>query len=115
MIDLVIHGPKRATAAALADFHIEQTPTPEPGHLSIATDGRGNARAVLRTTEVRVRPLSSVDGRDVRLGGGRRRSRRASWLAGHEAFFRSYLPTIGVEFDPEMPTVFERFEVIYTE
>ena len=61
LVDLVIHGPKRATAAALADFEIEQTSLPAPGQFSIATDGRGNARAVLLTTEVRVGPLSSVD------------------------------------------------------
>jgi hypothetical protein len=40
---------------------------------------------------------------------------RASWLADHETFFRRYLPTIGVEFDREMATVFERSEVVYTE
>jgi uncharacterized protein YhfF len=114
LIDLVIHGPKRATAAALADFHIGQVSTPEPGCLSIATDGRGNARAVLRTIEVRVGPLSSVDDAFAWEEGEGDRT-RASWLADHEAFFRRYLPTIGVEFDPEMPTVFERFEVVYTE
>ena len=24
-------------------------------------------------------------------------------------------PTLGIEFDPDMPTVFERFEVVYVE
>ncbi|MET0910493.1 MAG: hypothetical protein ABWZ99_13595 [Ilumatobacteraceae bacterium] len=51
LIDLVIHGHKRATATALAGFEFEQTSPPEPGLLSIATDGRGNARVVVRTTE----------------------------------------------------------------
>ena len=114
LIDLVIHGYKRATAAALADFEIEQRSLPEPGLFSIATDSRGIARAVLRTTEVRVGPLSSVDDAFAWEEGEGDRT-RASWLADHEAFFRRYLPTIGVEFDPEMPTVFERFEVVYTE
>ena len=113
LIALVIDGPKRATAAALADFEIEHTPLPEPGLLSVATDGRGNPRAVLRTTEVRVGPLSSVDEFAWDEGEGDRT--RASWLADHEIFFRRYLPTIGVEFDSEMPTVFERFEVVYIE
>ena len=76
LIDLVIHGHKRATAAALAGFELEQTSPPEPGLLSIATDGRGNARLVLRTTTCR----------------------------------RSI-----IEIAVEMPTVFERFEVVYTE
>ena len=114
LIDLVIHGHKRATAAALAGFELEQTSPPEPGLLSIATDGRGNARVVLRTTDVRVGALSSVDDAFAWDEGEGDRT-RVSWLADHEAFFRRYLPTIGVEFDVEMPTVFERFEVVYTE
>ena len=114
LVYLVTNGSKRATAAALADFEIEQIPLPEPGQLSIATDGRGHARAVLRTTGVRVGPLSSVDEAFAWDEGESDRT-RASWLADHEAFFRRYLPTIGVGFDPEMSTVFERFEVIYSE
>ena len=114
LLDVVINGPKRATAAALADFDIGQTSLPQPGILSVATDGRGDARAVLRTTDVRVGPLSSVDDAFAWDEGEGDRT-RASWLAEHEVFFRRYLPTIGVDFDPEMPTVFERFEVVYTE
>jgi uncharacterized protein YhfF len=114
LIDLVVDGPKRATAGAFADLEIEQIAPPEPGQLSIATDGRGRARAVLRTTDVRVGPLSSVDDAFAwEEGEGDRTT--ASWLAAHEAFFRRYLPTIGVEFHPQMATVFERFEVLYTE
>jgi uncharacterized protein YhfF len=114
LIDLVVDGPKRATAAALADHEIDRSPLPEAGRLSIATDGRGTARAVLRTTEVRVGPLSSVDDSFAWDEGEGDRTRE-SWLADHESFFRRYLPTIGLEFDPEMPTVFERFEVVYAE
>jgi hypothetical protein len=40
---------------------------------------------------------------------------RASWLAAHERFFRRYLPSIGVAFDPDRPTVFERFDVMSSE
>lgn len=40
---------------------------------------------------------------------------RAWWLSAHEAFFRRYLATVGLEFDPEMVTVFERFEVLFAE
>jgi uncharacterized protein YhfF len=114
LIELIVDGPKRATAAALADFEIERSPLPERGTISIATDGRGAARAVLRTTDVRVGPLSSVDD-DFAWDEGEGDRTRASWLADHETFFRRYLPTIGVEFDPDMATVFERFDVLYSE
>ena len=61
LIQLVVHGPKRATASALIDHERESLPRPQPGTISIATDGAGRARAVLRTAEVSIGPLSSVD------------------------------------------------------
>jgi uncharacterized protein YhfF len=114
LLALVIDGPKRATAAALADLEQDQTPVPVPGGLSIATDGHGRARAVLRTTDVRVGPLSSVDDAFAWDEGEGDRTRR-TWLADHEAFFARFLPSIGLAFDPDMLTVFERFELLYSE
>lgn len=114
LLGLVIHGPKRATAGAVADYEREGVPLPRPGRLSIATDGAGCARAVLRTTDVRIGPLSSVDD-EFAWDEGEGDRTRAAWLADHERFFRRYLPTIGVEFDPDMATVFERFEVLFSE
>jgi uncharacterized protein YhfF len=114
LLELVIHGPKRATAGAVADYEREGAPFPAPGTISIATDGMGRARAVLRTTEVRIGPLSSVDD-EFAWDEGEGDRTRAAWLAAHEEYFGRYLPTIGVGFDPDMATVFERFEVLFAE
>jgi uncharacterized protein YhfF len=114
LIDLVVHGPKRATASALVEYELDGTSRPRPGVISVATDGAGRARAVLRTTEVRIGPLSSVD-ESFAWDEGEDDRTRGCWLAVHEQFFRRYLPTIGVNFDPDMATVFERFEVLFTE
>jgi len=114
LLDLVINGPKRATAGSVADHELDGTPIPTPGFVSIATDGAGRARAVLRTTEVRLGPLSSVDDAFAWDEGEGDRT-RADWLASHHEFFERYMPTIGVPFDPDQPTVFERFEVLYAE
>jgi uncharacterized protein YhfF len=114
LIDLVVDGPKRATAGALVDYEVEGAPVPEPGTISIATDGAGRARAVLRTTEVRIGRLSSVD-ESFAWDEGEGDRTREWWLAAHEEFFRRYLPTIGVTFDPDMTTVFERFELLFAQ
>ncbi len=53
LIGLVIDGPKRATAGALADYEQAREPLPFVGRLAIATDGAGRPRALIRTTEVR--------------------------------------------------------------
>ncbi len=110
LVELVIRGTKRATAGALAQYELEDEPIPAPGDLWIVTDGAGAPRALVRTTEVRIGPLDSVDDAFAWDEGEGDRS-RAGWLADHEAFFRRLMPTIGKEFTPDMPTVFERFEV----
>jgi uncharacterized protein YhfF len=114
LLELVIKGLKRATASALIDYQGDGDGPPRAGQVSIATDGTGRARAVLRTEQVRVGPLSSVDDSFAWDEGEGDRT-RAAWLTEHERFFRRYLPTIGNSFDPDMPTVFERFEVLYNE
>ena len=114
LIQLVVHGPKRATASTLVEYELERLPRPQPGTISIATDGAGRARAVLRTTEVRIGPLSSVDASFAWDEGEGDRS-RSSWLTEHERYFRRYLATVAVDFDPDMETVFERFEVLFAE
>jgi uncharacterized protein YhfF len=112
LIALVVDGPKRATAAALAAYEAEGVEPPAPGTIWIATDGRGRARAVLRVTDVRIGPLRSVD---EEFAWDEGEGDRASWLVAHERFFRRYLPTLGVAYDPELTTVFERFEVLFAE
>jgi uncharacterized protein YhfF len=114
LLALVLHGPKRATAASYDEYLSEGDPVPVVGGLSIATDGAGRARALIRTTDVRIGPLSSVDDAFAWDEGEGDRT-RASWLADHEAFFRRWLPQVGLVFTDDMPTVFERFEVVYAE
>jgi uncharacterized protein YhfF len=114
LLALVLHGPKRATAGSLAAFEREGAPLPAVGDHWVAADGHGRPRAVLRTSEVRVGPLSSVDDQFAWDEGEGDRT-RATWLADHEAYFRREAAAFGVTFDPDMPTVFERFEVVYQE
>ena len=114
LLTLVLDGPKRATAGSLAAFEHEGAPLPVVGDHWVVADGSHRPRAVLRTAEVRVGPLSSVDDAFAWDEGEGDRS-RAMWLADHEAFFRRQLAGLGLVFHPDMPTVFERFDVIYTE
>jgi uncharacterized protein YhfF len=114
LLALVLDGPKRATAGSLAAFERDGAPLPSVGDHWVVVDGAGRPRAVLRTTDVRVGPLSSVDDAFAWDEGEGDRT-RASWLADHEAYFRRELASLGVAFEAEMPTVFERFEVVYSE
>ncbi len=114
LIALVLEGRKRATAASVADYEAEGVPLPEVGDRWIACDGRGRPLAVIRTTEVRVGPLSSVDDQFAWDEGEGDRT-RGGWLRAHTAYFRRSHARLGVGFGPDIAVVFERFDVPYAE
>ena len=112
LLELVMHGPKRATAGAVADYRHEGQPLPRIGGHWIVHDGSGVPRVILRSTELRLGPLDSVDDAFAWDEGEDDRT-RASWLREHERYFARYLPTIGVEYHPQVEVVFERFRVVW--
>ena len=80
----------------------------------MVTDFHGRPRALLRTTDVRVGPLSSVDDAFAWDEGEGDRT-RDGWLRDHTGYFERALPPMGLVFAPDMPTVFERFDLAYAE
>ena len=84
LAELVLHGPKRATAGLLADFDNE--PMPEVGAHSIVLGGDGQPLCVIRTTEVRVLPFREVDEAFAWEEGEGDRS-LAYWREAHLEFF----------------------------
>ena len=60
---LVLHGPKRATAELVQAFVAQDEPLPRVGDRCLVLGGDGLPLAIVRTTDVRVGPLSSVDDR----------------------------------------------------
>ncbi len=109
LLRLVLDGTKTATASALLDYEAEGGALPEVGSLSILLDGRGHPRALVSTTEVEVVPFDEVDEEHARLEGEGDRS-LAHWREVHERFFHT---DSSRGFEPDMPVVLERFEVIY--
>jgi uncharacterized protein YhfF len=61
---------------------------------------------------VRVGPLSSVDDQFAWDEGEGDRT-RADWLEGHTTYFKRSHAAAGIPFHPDIPVVFERFEVLY--
>jgi len=114
LIDLVLAGTKRATAGSVAEYQADGEPLPQVGDLEIVLDGVRRPRAVLQITDVRIGSLQSVDDQFAYDEGEGDRT-RDSWLAEHTTFFSRVLPQLGLDFDPEMQTIFQRFEVLYQE
>ena len=113
LVALVLAGTKRATVALLSDFSRTGTAVPVPGDLWIAVDGQGLPACVLRTVQVRVGPLDSVDASFAEDEGEGERTVEW-WLAAHRRFFRRQAERAGAAFDEAAePVVFERFEVAH--
>ena len=109
---LVLHGPKRATAGLVQAFVAQDEPMPRAGDRCLVLGGDGRPLAIVRTTDVRVGPLSSVDGRFAWDEGEGDRT-RARWLDAHTRFFNRQCTAMGLTFSDDIGVVFERFELVW--
>jgi uncharacterized protein YhfF len=109
---LVLHGPKRATAGLRRDFTDDDLPR-VGGHV-VVVDGRSEPLCIFQTIEVRVGHLSSVDNSFAWEEGEGDRSREW-WLKAHTEFFMRQAAGEGFDFSPDVETVFERFKVVWPE
>jgi len=114
LLALVLDGTKRATAGAVVEFRAEDEPLPRIGGLWIVADAQGTARCVLRSTQLRIGPLDSVDEAFASDEGEGDRT-RPWWLEAHRDYFRGSCARLGVEFSDRLEVVFERFAVVWPE
>ena len=112
LADLVLHGPKRATAGLLRDFVQGGEAMPEVGGHVVVIDGKGRPRCIWRTTEVTIKPLIEVDDAFAWDEGEGDRT-RDDWLDGHRRFFSRQAARDGFQFNDRIDTVFERFVVVW--
>ncbi|WP_052589194.1 ASCH domain-containing protein [Luteipulveratus mongoliensis] len=112
LLGLVLDGTKRATASAHDSYAPAGEDLPQVADRWIPCDGKGIPRCVLETTDVRVGPLDSVDDQFAWDEGEGDRS-RAYWLSEHQGFFERTAAGDGFTYSESMPTVFERFAVVW--
>lgn len=99
-LGLVLLGIKRAHAWP----RLDDTILPVVGSHSVIVDGRGKPRAVLRTTDVRVGPLASVDAPFLDAAGAD--TTREAWIAAE-------IGAGGPAADADIPYVFQRFTILW--
>ncbi len=108
---LALNGTKRATAALLREF-VSDEPIPFVGAHVVLLDGHDRPCAVWRTTEVRVGRLDDVDEAFAWDEGEGERT-RADWLQMHRRYFGRMAIREVFEMNDAIPTVFERFEIVW--
>lgn len=112
LLAYVTSGTKRATASLVAAYAVDGEPLPRIGTHWVACDGSGSARVVLRTHELRVGPLRTVDAQFAWDEGEDDRTLE-SWLDGHRRYFRRECHRVGIAFSDDLEVCFERFSVVW--
>jgi uncharacterized protein YhfF len=112
LLGLVLAGTKTATASLVAEFVLEGQQLPRIGSHWIACDSAGRPRAVLRSTELRIGPFTSVDERFAHDEGEDDRT-LASWREGHRRYWARVGAALGFEWTERHDILFERFEVAW--
>lgn len=112
LAELVLHGPKRATAAL--GWAMDEVPhaAPVPGGYSVVTERDGTPRAVIRTTGIERRAFRDVDAGFAWTEGEGDRT-LADWKAGHWAYFSRECAAAGRTMSEDTEVVLERFELLY--
>lgn len=112
LAELVVSGPKRATAGLLRYFTEGGEAMPRVGEHVVLIDGKGTPRCVWQTTDVVVKPLNQVDEKFAWDEGEGDRT-LASWLAGHRRYFAMEAERDKFDFSDDIATVCERFRVVW--
>jgi uncharacterized protein YhfF/GNAT superfamily N-acetyltransferase len=112
LVELVLHGPKRATAGLSALNDALPLVKPVADGYSVVTEFDGNPRAVIRTTGLDRRPFRDVDAAFAWDEGEGDRTLE-DWKDGHRRFFSRELGAAGSTFDEDMAVDLERFELLY--
>lgn len=112
LVELVIHGPKRATTGL--QWSIDRNPelAPVPHGYSVVTEFDGTPRVVLRTTDIQSCAFKDVDAQYAWDEGEGDRSLEY-WRKGHWEYFTGECARLGLEPSPDMIVVMERFELLW--
>jgi uncharacterized protein YhfF len=109
---LILLGVKTATCSALWEWESEGNPPPRVGQTTIVLDGQNHPLCVIETTEVTIRPFSTIDEQFAAAEGEGDRS-LGFWRDVHWRYFTRTLARIGRVPVEDMPLVCERFRRIY--
>lgn len=111
ILALILCGKKTANFSALAGYHINNDPLPHKSMYYVLNNLKGDHMAVVKTVNVQILPFMEItwemaqkEGADESLSDFRQR---------YTEFFREDSDIVGYDFSPEMPVVFEEFQLIW--
>lgn len=112
LAELVLEGTKKATASLFATYEFENEAPPKQGDHSIIINWKGEAKCIIKTTNIEVVPFKDVTEEFAKTEGEGDKSLKY-WKNCHWDYFSRESRLIGKEFDENMLVVCEKFEVVY--
>lgn len=112
LAELVKSGDKTATSSLYVLYEMDKEPIPKVGEYSVITDWNGEARAIIKNTDVTIMPFHEVDASFACKEGEGDKS-LGYWRRVHIDFFTHELKELGMSFSEDMYVVCEEFEVVY--
>jgi len=109
-VDLVCREIKRARTLSLKGLQLRQKALPKAGDFYVLVDWKGSARAILRSTSVKLIPFFAVREDHARLIGEGDRS-LAHWKEHQWECLERELSALGAQPSQSMIMVFEAFEL----
>lgn len=110
LLDAVLNGNKRAVTHSLLGLQYRKEPLPKIGDFTVLLDGKGEARCIIRTVAVRMRPYFSVPESYAQLSG---LDTLEAWKELHWEYFKRELQPYGRKPLSSMIVVCEIFEKVY--
>ena len=112
LVELVLHGPKRATAGLTCAHDALPQTAPVPGGYSVVTEIDGIPRAVIRTTGIERRRFCDVDAAFAWDEGEGDRT-LDDWKRSHWQYFCREYESLGRAMSEDAEVCLERFELLY--
>jgi uncharacterized protein YhfF len=108
----VTHGAKRATAELASEFAARGDALPRVGSHWVACDSAGHPRVILRSTELRLGTIDTVDAAFAWDEGEDDRSLE-SWTREHRKYWIRTCAARGATWSEKDEIVLERFQVVW--
>ena len=112
LIKLVLKGKKRATSHSLLGLQYRKEPLPKIGDFTILTDWKGNAKCIVRTVAVRLKPFFAIRSSYAKLEGEGDGSLEY-WKKVHWDYYTRELEPFGRVPRDSMIVVCEVFEKVF--
>ena len=112
LIALVLEGKKTATCGLIEDYQRDDYPIPKVGDQKIFINGNREPVCIAEVTEVESKQFSEIDDSFAYDEGEGDRSYEF-WYKEHVECFSNSMTAMGKEFHEQLPTVCERFKILY--